>query len=427
MASSARDVVLARLDRVRLPGLKPRQIPQHVKVVDDLLPRDAALAEALYLTTVKSLLPLRNRLVHHSGKPLKAIDPLVVKILLIGAAQLVHMDRIPPAVAVDQAVEQCRRFGRHKSAGLVNAVLRNFGRQPPPEVDANDPELGLSFPRDAWSKLVELFGPAKATELARHANTEPPVILRVSEGVDERALREAAEDTEGLEFEPHEQPGMLVVRNAKRPAIAGWAEIGLAQPQDPTAALVAKVAELSPGLSVLDRCAGAGTKTLQFHAMTKGETHAVEPNPSRVRALKSVLKWRALTGVQVHQAAELSQIAGLPESFDRVLVDVPCSNSGVFARRAEARYHQGADELASVTRLQSQLLSDSAERVKAGGLLIYSTCSIYPEENGKRVEAFVKADGRFVLRAERQTLPGGADAPAKYRDGGYVAVLVRDR
>lgn len=420
---NARDIALIRLDRAHLPVLKPNQIRNapNDEVAD---PRDAAFAEALYVGVIKNYLPLRKRIEVHSGRAWTSIEELTKKILLLGAHQLVNMDRVPQSVAVDRAVEQCRTFGKPNSAGMANAVLRNFLRQEVPSFDQADPELTLSFPRELYNKLVNQLGLDGAEDVCAHANREPPLTLRLFPGV---TMGQLASD--GVPLQAHTQAGMIIATGAKRAQIRAWAEAGLAQPQDPTAALVVGDSEISPGQVVLDRCAGMGTKTLQVQAALggSGEVHAMDPDGRRCAVLRELAGRRGLGNVVVHQAARCAEAGALPELFDRIIADVPCSNSGVFARRAEARYHQTPRDLESLRTLQLDILDDSGPRTKVGGQLIYSTCSIYPEENRGVVDNFLGRNPQFALKSDRQTLPGGGEGhPTTYRDGGYAAVMVRN-
>lgn len=415
---------MLRLDQVELPGLKSGVLRERKH---DLDTRDLALAEAIYLEVVKKLLRLQRVIVQFSGRPLKAIDPVVLKVLLVGAAQLEGMDRIHPGAVVDEAVEQARRFGRAKAAGMVNAVLRNIIRGRGEQVAFAGGWEELSMPREVWDRVSKLTSAEFARDFALHANQTPATTLRLIGDTSAEKLLACLEDADKPKLAPHEQVGFLVVEGARRKHLATWAEAVLAQPQDPTAALVAGECELSEGLSVLDRCAGLGTKTLQIlEVVGKGaEIHAVDPNVRRGEGLQSIASQRGYSNLKVHPVAWLKDLPGLPREFDRVLVDAPCSNSGVFARRAEARYFQSAREFKSLERLQGEILADSAARVKVGGLLIYSTCSVWPEENAGLVAQFLGANPGFALKHERQTWPAGRGS--SYRDGGYVGVLRRDR
>jgi 16S rRNA (cytosine967-C5)-methyltransferase len=431
-----RDYALRELDQRRLPGWPAGSLKKLRPAPPPTDPRDLALAENIVTGVTKNLLLLQHLVAQYSGRNLKSVDVAVQKILAIGLYQLRFLTRIPKSAAVDEAVEQAKRFGQSKASGFVNAVLRKAtsGDAPPPplpprEQPADFARLVLSHPPDVFNRLAKVFGPNKALLICEHDQAEPPTIVRLAADVDPKSLAAA-----GLTITRHEQPGMLVVEGAKRATLADWANRGVAQVQDPTAAAVAGFVKAEPGQTVLDRCAGLGTKTLQLHEAVgeQGRVVAMDPAEQRCAGLKQLLERRQINNVEVHGAAWLRDVAGAqPETFDRVLADVPCSNSGVLARRPEARYHQSPENLKSLAKLQDEILADTAPFVKPGGLLVYSTCSVWPEENRQRVDAFLKRHPNFMLLVDRDTLPSlvtdltAPPAPEKYRDGGYVAVLGR--
>jgi 16S rRNA (cytosine967-C5)-methyltransferase len=419
---NARDFALIQLDGKRLPGWKPDLIRER-KVSEPSDPRDWALADQIVTGVIKTLLSLQRDVEHYSGKSAAQIDPLVEKILAIAIYQLKHLDRIPAAAAVDEAVEQTKRFGRRRSAGFVNAILRNVGRQPPatiPDTDT-DPEgfaqFALSHPLELFRRLVLLLGTERALAFCRHDNAEPPTIVRLFQGIDPGTLT-----TSGIEIQPHHESGLFVVRNARRAVLAQWARDGLAQVQDATAAGVVGHMQISPGQTVLDRCAGLGTKTLQIQELVgaTGTVVAVDPSAFRCAALARTLNDRHISNVKILQFGKLTPVAAdIPAAFDRILVDVPCSNSGVLARRPEARYASGTDCL---VKLQRDILEDTLPWLATGGLLAYSTCSVWPEENEHQIEGLLDRHRNLTLVDERAILPDSASSPT-YHDGGYLAVL----
>ena len=416
---TARDLALYELDQCRLPGWKPDLLRRRAQggVTNG---RDFALAEHIIVGVIKNHLLLQHLSEHHSGRRLKSIDPLVQKILSIGLYQLQCLDRIPASAAVNEAVDQAKRFGRTKAAGFVNAVLRKASAVGPHRVD--DP-IRLSHPPELFTRLVKLLGHADAVRFCEHDNAEPPTIVRLLPGVTPAQL-----ESPGVTITPQERAGMFVVSPAKKPLLAEWSSKNLAQVQDPTAAGVVERLPIEPGQSVLDRCAGLGTKTLQLRAKVgdAGTVVAVDPAADRCRALSAILKRRGISNVTVHQTAML---AGIPEfadrQFDVALLDVPCSNSGVLARRAEARYAQGNEALASLSKLQRSILDDTADHVRPGGILVYSTCSVWPEENRGQVDAFLKRHSEYQFERDETTLPSFEPDATTYHDGGYWAVLKR--
>jgi 16S rRNA (cytosine967-C5)-methyltransferase len=428
---NARDLALALLDARPLPNWRPRLLhAKHADGPND--PRDRGLAEQIFNGSIKNLLLLQHLTVYYADRPLRKIDPLAQKIIAIGLYQLRFLTRIPASAAVDEAVKQAKRFGVGRAAGFVNAVLRSATREPDPPLPTaeQDPahyaEVVLSHPPELFARLVDVVGVVDALRICTHDNSEPPTIVRLFPAVDVGSL-----DTEGVTITPHEQPEMFVVTGAKQATLADWAARGIAQVQDPTAArVVPEACAVSPGQTVLDRCAGLGTKTLQLRerAGDAGQVFAVDASSHRIAGLRRICQQRILTNVHPIHGSMLKKLAGkLPETFDRVLVDAPCSNSGVLARRPEARYAQDDASLQSLAKVQREILDDTATHVAPGGQLIYSTCSIWPEENEGRVAEFLKQHPAFNLVVERLTLPSMDDenGAARYHDGGYYAVLSR--
>lgn len=419
---SARDFALLQLDQIALPAWPARLVRKHVAEPRDA--RDLGLAEQLRVGVIKNLLLLQHLAAHHSKRPVEKIDPLVLKILTIGLYQLRFLDRIPPSAAVDQAVGQCRKFGRSSAAGFVNAVLRNATREADPlEVPLS---VKYSHPKDLLELCTRVFSSEQQIEdFCRHNNSEPPTIVRLCDGATREQLT-----TEGVQITPHESSDRLfVAAPAKQQLLADWSRRGIAQGQDATSAAVVPKMQMETGMTVLDRCSGVGTKTIQIRELVGGEgkVFAIDPNHERCEVLRRSLADRGWINVGVIEASWMNEAQhALPKQFDRILVDAPCSNSGVLSRRPEARYRQSAENLKQLEQLQDKLLEDSMPFLKKTGLLLYSTCSIWPRENQNIVAAFLARHKGFELLEETCTIPQST-TPQSYRDGGYAAVLRRRR
>ncbi len=425
----ARDYALKRLDQKRLPGWQalrlPRKFATTITLPQDL--RDLGLAEQIESGVVKNLLQLQYWTEVHSGRPLAKIHPLMQKILAIAIYQLRLLDRIPASAAVDEAVEQAKRFGLRHAAGFANAVLRKAARDRaialPEEPDpAKKAVLWYSHPSELFERLATLFGPIPALAICGHNNLQPPTTVRLALG------KSLADILAICPAEPHSQEGIFILSSPDKSAIARLAQAGIAQVQDPTSAQVLAYAQLAPGLSFLDRCCGVGTKTLQAweHLGPDAVIVAMDSSAERCRTLRSSLIARRISNVQIVQAEMFPNAhADLPRGFDRILVDVPCSNSGVLARRPEARYSQSTKALEQLVTLQKQIVTDAAKRLAPNGLLVYSTCSIWPEENQSVVEHLLHANTGLSLLKQQTTLPSCTDDPKHYHDGGFLAVLQR--
>lgn len=425
MQNNARDYALTQLDRLRLPGWKISQVRQSVKIPTDA--RDLGLAEQIRIGVIKNLALLDHLTEYYANQ--SRIDPLVRKILAVGLYQIRFLDRIPASAAVDEAVEQTRRMGRKHAAGFVNAILRRAVREPdiPLPTRESDPigyaALTLSHPKDLIQRLSDELGQERMLDLCEHDNREPPTLVRAFKGVSQDQLA-----TTGVEITHHEQPGIYVVQNARKATLAEWAAKGLAQPQDATAAGVVKHLDLQPNLDVLDRCAGMGTKSIQIQDELAGTgwVMAIEPSAERIEAIRKTIQKLKIENLAVVQARMLSDINELKRpAFDRILIDAPCSNSGVMARRPEARYAQTSTALESLSKVQDQILDDSSPYLRPGGLLVYTTCSVWRAENEARIDAFLKRHKGYERLHEALRLPSCSTDVREYRDGGYACVLRR--
>ncbi len=434
---SARDLALLSLDRIDLPGW-PRDAfeldADHHRATSSTKsrrsdPRDIELGARIETATIKNLLWINHLVIHFAERPLKKIDPRIRKIIGIAMAQILFLDRIPHSAAVDEAVKQARRFGRTSAAGFVNAILRRAARGPLPDLPSAEDNpreharLALSHPPELFDRIVELIGTNDALRMCQHNNRRPPTILRLAQNISPDDLK-----VDGVTITPHERAGMVVIHPTPHARLTEWSTSGIAQAQDPTSAAVAELCAVRPGMRILDRCCGLGTKTLQLREILgeSGQIIAIDPDARRIDTLRRLIEQRGYSNIHVVQGSRLADGSELttPGSFDRILIDAPCSNSGVLARRSAARYFQSNEALASLETLQSEILTDTLPALAPNGLLIYSTCSIWPEENERLIKRFLEAHSRLALRTERTTLPSfESENPGHYHDGGYVAVL----
>ncbi|MEL7238827.1 MAG: RsmB/NOP family class I SAM-dependent RNA methyltransferase, partial [Planctomycetota bacterium] len=318
--------------------------------------------------------------------------------------------------------------GLPKASGFINAVLRKAVDEPdvsdklPPRDEAKaHAELVLSHPPEVFTPMVDLLGTDDALRLCEHDNRIPPTIVRLMK---DRSI----DDLGDADKQPHEVPGLVVVRGAKQPDFARWSLDRIAQVQDATSFATVGHLDTRPGMTVLDRCCGVGTKTQQLAEVVgmSGKVFATDILGRRIRDLRKLAgKREDLANVTAKRLDTLAEAPDdWPESYDRILIDAPCSNSGVFPRRPEARYAQSEELLQATETTQLGLLLEAWPLLKPGGLVAYATCSIWPRENQQIVEAFRKQTPAAELVEEKAVLPSFETIdPTKYHDGGYVAVL----
>jgi 16S rRNA (cytosine967-C5)-methyltransferase len=434
--------VTAHLERLLAKGNRSRQ--------------DAALARELALGTARRRGAIQAIQRGFLARPDRRLPGAVQEILDVGLYQVLYLDRVPQFAAVDEAVAQARRFRHKRQSGLVNGVLRTVtrsmseARDGPPPMSADVLPIGVdryrTFDRavfadpstdaagylaDAYSlpkllarRWVERFGsPAEPVRIAAASNAKPPLIFRVNRRMAEVESIVAELSAAGLGARPHANGLSVVLDGYCHVTELECFQRGAVQPQDPTATAVAVAAEPEPGMNVLDFCAAPGVKTTHLAELmdNQGSITAIDVSMTKTQRIEDNCRRMDAGIVKTMLAHEAGRLE--PESFDIVLADVPCTNTGVLARRVEARWRFGQHELESVVGDQKTLARLAAGFVRPGGRLVYSTCSIEPEECSGVAGWLADREGRLRLVREQLTLPGGADDPTQWHDGGYVAIL----
>ena len=369
----------------------------------EMLPKggdDRAFVQDVVYTTVRRFRPLRTVL----GELLKTWPKGELEaLLLVGAAQILYMPDVPDFAAVNETVAAAKLGDRAKRLDrVVNGVLRNLLRRRA-EFEAKLAAAPLaereSYPNALVARWTARYGAEGAEKLARWHNTPAETWLARPGSFEKLPRGERVADQPGF------AEGAFIVQD---PATAGAVEL-----LDVSAGKM-PVVPVS-GLSVLDFCAAPGGKTVQIAwRMGEGRIVAQEVNPKRLARLKENLARMHLDNVTAVQKVEDGAL------FDRVLVDSPCSNTGVIRRRPDARWRWNADHLAQLVALQRQILDAAAAHVKPGGRLVYSTCSNEPEENAEQVAAFLAAHPDFTEVGRYESVPFETN-----HDGAFACALVR--
>jgi 16S rRNA (cytosine967-C5)-methyltransferase len=315
--------------------------------------RDAALATQIVYGVLRRKAQLDWLIGQASARPLEKLDPAVLRALRMAAFQLRFLERVPPHAAVSESVELVKRAGLRSAAGFVNAVLR---RLPPLPGRWPDEAVEYSLPDWLWKKWIRTLGEEDARRAARAALAEPAVAVREGRIMDEGAQS------------------------------------------------VVPLLELQPGELFLDVCAAPGNKTLQ----------AMEAGVRAVACDSSLARLRGLLAPAPRVAADAT--LGLPFGavFDKILVDAPCSGTGTLGRNPEIRWRVTPEEILRQSRRQEAILRQALLCLKPGGRLVYSTCSLEPEEN----EEVVRRVAPQRVRSMRLRVPGRDPG-----DGFFAAVI----
>lgn len=398
--------------------------------------RDAALATRLVYGVIQNQMRLDFQLQSLVKSDLKKLQPVVLDILRLGLYQITDMDKIPASAAVNEAVEQGKKYANRAAAGLINGVLRNAARQkerlPQPESLA----VRYSHPEPLVALLREAVGEALLEPLLRsHSQLAPVVIQRnplaVSEADFLTALREAE-----VEASPHPwQENAWILTHPGSLSKLPLYERGGFYVQDPAARLSVTAAGLSPGMRVLDVCAAPGGKSFAA-AIDMEDTGSIVSCDIHPHKIELLAKGAARLGFRSISPClqDGSQFRpDFEQAMDAVLCDVPCSGLGVIRKKPDIR-EKPLDGLGRLPQVQGRILENAARYVRPGGVLLYSTCTILPRENQEVTEAFFARHRDF--HKEPFPIPAALGAgndgemtflpPLHGTDGFYICKLRRD-
>jgi 16S rRNA (cytosine967-C5)-methyltransferase len=392
--------------------------------------RDRALATDLVTGTLRWQGELDYLIEHFAKRPLARLDFEVLQILRLGAYQLIHLDRVPAAAAVNDAVAMTRRVRKTSAAGLVNAVLRAISRNShtlplPSRPPGGDPlsylEVSLSHPGWLAKRWLLRYGFDAAEAWEQFNNVPAPLTIRVNRlKTDRESLTRVLAGYDVVVEPARYAPDGLVVTsgNPLRTPLAGTGQFVL---QDEASQLVALLGAPEAGMRVLDTCASPGGKTTAMAAMAgdRAEIVATDVRNTRVQLLRDTVRASGAHNIRVVQA-DLE--AGMPfgSAFDVVFVDAPCSGLGTVRRDPDIRWRRAESDLEPLASSQLAMIRNAAGAVCPGGRLIYATCSSEPEENDRVVANFLSADGRFVKVDLRVDRPAYYDALEPVLDEGGV-------
>jgi 16S rRNA (cytosine967-C5)-methyltransferase len=363
----------------------------------------------------------------------RAQKPMLQNLLRLGLYQIFWLDRIPDHAAVHETVELARQSGFHSQAGFVNAVLRGYLRESEAtkrllaELKTQQPHLGYSHPEWLVARWQKRWGTDRAAQLMEWNNTPPKAFARVNTLKADPAKLLVQWRDEGVEYDFVRKDWIeenLVFELKSHPPLGRLPSFqqGLFYVQDPSTLLAARELDPQRGESVLDLCAAPGGKLTYVAQLmgNEGRLLAHETAPERLKLIEQNCARLGVTCVQTVLPSTLN-----PESstvFDRILIDAPCSNTGVMRRRVDLRWRIRPGEIGRLRATQGELLRQAASLLKQGGTLVYSTCSLEPEENGEVVDEFLGEHADFRLERTRELFPFVEGV-----DGTYVARLVRGR
>ena len=384
---------------------------------DGLVGADAALCSRMVYGVMQNQLLLDFYLAAYcSQKPDHLQQPLT-EILRLGAYQILFLDRVPDSAAVNTSVELAKLSGRGQAAGLVNAVLRKVSQNKEnlPEIPQRDEVkyLSIRYSHPKWlvKRLLLLLGRTETEALLALDNGTPPLTVQIN------PLKTTAEELTrelsawGVTAKPHAWvPGCLELSGTGDLTTLSAFYNGRFTVQDAAAHLIVCAADFTRGQKVLDVCAAPGGKSFAaaFAMENEGSILSCDLHENKLKRIREGAQRLGITCIDTVCADGRAFREEWAGQFDTVVCDVPCSGLGIIRKKPDIRY-KDAREFAALPEIQRAILSNSARYVKAGGLLVYSTCTILPEENERVTDDFLSAHPEFTY--ESFSLPNGEYVP----------------
>ncbi|KIL18310.1 hypothetical protein B4129_1367 [Bacillus safensis] len=397
-----REVALDALIKLEQNQAYSNLLLQSVMKDKDLADQDKPLLTELVYGTLQNKLALDYMLAPFVKKPQK-VAPWVMQLLRMSLYQMVYLEKIPDRAAIHEAVELTKKRGHKGISSLVNGVLRSVQREGVPSFDAiKDPvkRLSIETSHPLWlvQEWVQAYGFEAAENMCRIHLVPPKQTLRVNRmKTDRTALQQKLMDA-GIETELGDlSEDALKLMKGSIVSTPSFQE-GYVTIQDESSMLVARALDPQPGETVLDACAAPGGKSTHIaeRMNDEGKIVSLDLHEHKVKLIKQAAKRLNLTQIEA-KALDARKVADYysEASFDRILIDAPCSGFGVIRRKPDMKYTKSQEDSARLAAIQQAILKEAAPLLKPGGTLVYSTCTMDPTENQQVIHAFLQEHQDF--------------------------------
>ena len=429
----AREAAVFALERTRRDGAWTSALSDAMKTKYDLDSRSLSLAVSISLGVLQNT-ALLDYYIDLNSKSASKIEPKVRDIMRSGAYQLIFMDKIPASAAVNESVALCKKLGYSRASGFVNAVLRkislnreaalNIGNRGTPEY------LSVRYSHPLWlcEYMVKHHGYEFAECFFTEDNREPQTTVQVNSLKTTAPELLAKLSESGVDAKPHPWLENCLIVKGNVTTFNGFDE-GLFYVQDPAARSAVTIAELKPGMQVLDACAAPGGKSFAA-AIDMQNRGSILSCDLHEKKLSLINHGAQRLGIEIITTQARDARSPMDDKFDAIIADVPCSGYGVIRKKPDIRFKPETDRL-SLPDIQYAILDNLSDALKPDGTLIYSTCTVFREENEDVVNRFLAGHPDF--ETVRFTLPTGNAADGMYTfwphidgtDGFFVCKLRR--
>lgn len=415
---------------------------------DKLREIDRSFATELVYGTVKWLIEIDYIIDKFSSVKLKKLSPWIKNILRVGIYQLLHTDKIPVSAACNTSVDLAKRYGHQASSRFVNAVLRNVAKNadsiPYPDKNNINEYFSIKYSHPTWlvDKWIKLFGNEFTEELLKSNNVVPDFTIRTNtlKIIRDRLLESLNE--EGIKAEAGKYlDEAIVLENPSSISRLETFRNGYFQVQDESSMLCAKVLDPKEGELVIDVCSAPGGKATHMAQLmnNKGTIIARDVHPHKLKLIENAAIRLGIDIIKTEVFDALNIDEKLVDKADKVLVDAPCSGLGIIRKKPDIKNSRTISELTEIVSLQREILYKASQYVKIGGCLVYSTCTIQPEENIEIVNEFLEQNKGYKLIGFEKLLPEKLQIDTSKEgyiqlypninqtDGFFISKIIRER
>lgn len=409
---------------------------------------DRAFATDLVYGTVKWLLQIDYIIEKFSSVKMKKLSPWILNILRLGIYQLLHTDKIPISAACNTCVDLAKRYGHQTSSRFVNAVLRNVAKNkdnlPYPDKEDIVEYFSIVYSHPKWmvEKWISLYGEEFAETLLKSNNEVPDFTIRVNTLKISRDDLVQALHNEGIETKKCKYiDEAIILENPSSITKLEAFKNGFFQVQDESSMLVSRILAPKENELIIDVCSAPGGKATHCAQLMNntGTILARDIHPHKLKLIENTAKRLGIDIIetQLYDACQLDE--KMIGKADRVLVDAPCSGLGIIRKKPDIKYSKNLNDIKEIVDLQRNILRNAAKYVKVGGCLVYSTCTIQPEENIENVLAFIAENNGFKLIGFEELLPENLKVSSSKEgyiqlypninqtDGFFISKMIRER
>ncbi|WP_017753679.1 16S rRNA (cytosine(967)-C(5))-methyltransferase RsmB [Calidifontibacillus oryziterrae] len=404
MSKNVREVALDSLIQIEKNQAYSNLLLNQMIQKSNLASKDIGLLTEIVYGTIQRRLTL-DYFLQPFIRNSKKMEAWVLILLRISIYQMVYLDRIPERAIIHEAVEIAKKRGHRGISGMVNGILRSIQRQGIPSLEEiKDPlerlAIQMSFPRWLIEKWVMQYGEEETRKICESYLIPPKITARINRMKATKEHVISLLEDENISARQGDLSIDAITIEKGNLAKTSVFQQGYVTIQDESSMLVARALDINDGQHVLDSCAAPGGKTTHIADLlhNTGKVFSVDLHPHKVKLIEDQVTRLQLKNVEtlVHDSRRLHHIFQ-PESFDRILVDAPCSGFGVIRRKPDIKYSKKAEDSNNLTKIQLNILNNVVGLLKKGGKLVYSTCTIDHEENTGVVNKFLKENRDMIL------------------------------